>query len=157
MAYKARTEEEVRRYISVNTIKYNECLMWTKTKTRGYGRLYYAGKDTLVHRIVYELNYGKIPDKMQIHHLCENKACINIKHLVCVSAADHRNFYHSEHMIKIAKKARYLDSLKTHCKHGHEFTKENIWWRNGKIRACKTCNKIRQRETRNRKKLCAMK
>ena len=39
--------------------------------------------------------------------------------------------------------------LRTHCKHGHEFTEENIYWYNGS-RRCRKCNANKQKEYRNK-------
>jgi hypothetical protein len=35
-----------------------------------------------LHRYIYELNYGKIENGFLIMHVCDNKMCINPKHLI---------------------------------------------------------------------------
>ena len=43
------------------------------------------------------------------------------------------------------------NARKTHCKHGHELSPENIYWRPNGRRECATCKTIRNRN-RNRPK-----
>lgn len=45
---------------------------YTEVKRNGYRRL---------HRLVYEQNYGPIPENMLIEHTCDNPGCVNPAHL----------------------------------------------------------------------------
>jgi hypothetical protein len=60
---------------------------------KGYGLLTLrsGGQKTTkrAHRLAYELLVGAIPRSHEIHHVCENKACVNPAHLVPVTAAEH--------------------------------------------------------------------
>jgi hypothetical protein len=48
-----------------------------------YARLHLHGKDVLVHRLMYELCRGPIPDDMVIRHRCKGTptTCVNPDHL----------------------------------------------------------------------------
>jgi hypothetical protein len=64
--------------------KSNGCLEWTGTKQgkRDYGVIkvgggYYIG----IHRFVYEMCHGPIPEGLVVRHKCDNPSCIAIGHL----------------------------------------------------------------------------
>jgi hypothetical protein len=40
-----------------------------------------AGKVTYVHRLMYVVTVGAIPDGLQLHHECENPSCGNPAHV----------------------------------------------------------------------------
>lgn len=46
------------------------------------------GVKRLIHRIVYENNFGKIPEGQIVRHKCDNPNCINIEHLELGTHAD---------------------------------------------------------------------
>ena len=107
--------------------KTNYCWNYTGHNDNGYGRFWYKGKGTLAHRWIYENQVGAIPKGMQIDHLCNNRRCVNIKHLEVVDN-------------KEQQKRRSLKQ--THCKNGHEFTYNNVYLYNNK-RNCRKCINIR--------------
>jgi hypothetical protein len=43
----------------------------------------------LVHREAYELVHGPVPRNHIVHHLCENKLCLEVRHMVSMSRAEH--------------------------------------------------------------------
>ena len=50
--------------------------------------------------------------------------------------------------IKVGAPIKNYQSMKTHCKHGHEFTEENTKIKNGKQRICLTCVKMNNEKRR---------
>jgi hypothetical protein len=44
---------------------------------------------TLAHRYAWEYEHGRIPEGMVIHHVCENKWCVNVDHLQLISPSRH--------------------------------------------------------------------
>lgn len=113
----------------------NGCWNWTGSLYKnGYARFMYNGACGYGHRFSYEYFKGKIPIALQIDHLCRNKRCVNPEHLEVVT---------------LQENIRRFNSTRTHCKRGHEFTKDNTYLKNGK-RYCKKCRstyKIRSRKT----------
>lgn len=74
--------------------KQGECLLWTaSTYPNGYGKMNIKGISCLVHRVAYEFHFGEIPDSLEIHHTCENKTCINPKHLMITTRKQHLMFH----------------------------------------------------------------
>lgn len=56
--------------------------------TSGYPQIGIAGKTIPLHRLVYRIFNGPIKNGMCICHSCDNKQCINPKHLWMGSQAD---------------------------------------------------------------------
>lgn len=66
--------------------KTDACWNWTGSLVNnGYGRATHGGKQTLAHRISYEMSGAVIPEGMFIDHQCHNRACVRPGHLRVVS------------------------------------------------------------------------
>lgn len=71
----------------------NGCVICTShcKDKNGYVRVRHNGKHKRLHRVIYEMNYGKIPKEMVIRHKCDNPNCCNIEHLEIGTPQDNVN------------------------------------------------------------------
>jgi hypothetical protein len=72
-----------------------ECWLWEGHVTPfGYGGLSRDGVAWVAHRWVFETRRGEIPDGYDLHHLCEQRLCVNPDHLVPLSRQEHNDLTH---------------------------------------------------------------
>jgi hypothetical protein len=117
------------------------CLLWIGCLSdSGYALLRVKGKNKRVHRLLWEAERGVLPSSLTLDHLCRVRSCINIRHLEPVSARENT-------LRGICRSA--VNSRKTHCHRGHEFTPENTRIEGLRLRRCRQCRKeqIRPRAT----------
>ena len=122
--------------------KTDTCWLWTGSLRRsGYGNVmsWIDGKNYCMsaHKYFYLLLVGPVPEGLELDHLCQNRSCVNPKHLEPVT--------HSEN-IRRSPAARYAvsrsQSAKTHCPSGHPYSEENTYRNKGR-RYCRVCMKQR--------------
>ena len=129
------------------------CLLWVgainKITKYGYTSLY--GKVISVHRAAWVLHHRQeIPNGLVIHHICNNKICINPEHLECISQKENLSRPDGMTMITITKQ-----NQKTHCPKGHSYT-ETLEMKRGTLhihRICRVCRNSQARERHTKKKL----
>lgn len=58
------------------------CWVWTGSPhSAGYGTILIDGQIKYAHRVSYEMAYGRIPEGLEIDHICHNRPCVNPSHL----------------------------------------------------------------------------
>jgi hypothetical protein len=75
----------IEKRLNDKTIKFdNGCWNWIGSKNgpNGYGLMCINGNNQVVHRIRYELVFGKIPSNLYVLHTCDNRLCNNPNHLL---------------------------------------------------------------------------
>lgn len=115
------------------------CWLWSGQRyPNGYGYFRAGGKRTGAHRVAYEAVHGLIADGLHLDHLCRVVACVNPSHLEAVTQRVNT-------LRGTGCAAR--NAVKTHCNHGHEFTRENTYT-SPAGRHCKTCRRAAKRTPR---------
>ena len=98
------------------------CWEWMAAKNhKGYGEFRLDGKVQRAHRVAYELVRGSIPEGLEIHHQCRNRACVHPYH---IEPIDHKTHVSKEY-----------------CPVGHRRSPNNLYGVH-----CKTCQLTRKRE-----------
>lgn len=119
--------ERLTRYIDKRP---DGCWLWTGHTVRGgYGGFNFRGSRVDAHRASYVLHCGEVPTGLHLDHLCRVRLCVNPAHLEPVTP--------KENVLR-STAITALNALKTHCKHGHEFTAENTY-RTKAGRHCRRC------------------
>ncbi len=120
------------------------CWEWTGAKQRGYGAISAGGdsdsrkggRTLRVHRVLYEIMVGPVPEGMELDHLCRNRACVRPGHLEPVTTRE--NALRGEG-------AAGRNARKTHCSQGHPYDEANTRLTNGH-RVCRACHRASERE-----------
>lgn len=117
------------------------CWLWKGARQpNGYGRFSAyskARKTQMAHRWAWILANGPIPDGMRVLHRCDNPPCVNPAHLFLGTDSDN--------MRDCVAKGRHFEVRKTHCKHGHPLSGDNlVSWASVEGRRCATCERERR-------------
>lgn len=109
------------------------CWLWTAATVRGYARFSIGYQAIQGHRWAWEEANGPIPAGLQLDHLCRVRHCVRPSH--CEPVTNRENVLRGEGIT-----AR--NAVKTHCKHGHPLSGDNLWIdRSGRnpVRRCRAC------------------
>lgn len=124
------------------------CWEWQgATRPGGYGIVQLGrGVGTgRVHRVVYELLVGPIPDGLTIDHLCANPRCCNPDHLEPVTRSENAKRQWRDGRADPGRRQRE----QTHCKHGHAFDEANTYRDKRGSRCCRACARIKAQRRRD--------
>jgi len=87
-----RKNAKERFYEKTKTDEKTGCLIWQSCiHPCGYGRFKIKGKTQLAHRVAWVLEYGEIPEDILVLHKCNNRLCVNVKHLKLGTHQDNMN------------------------------------------------------------------
>lgn len=72
---------------------WDDCIIWTKGRSMGYGTLMRDGRKIRAHQAAW-LDAGReLAPGTNLHHRCGEKLCVNVTHLEQVSVADHARMH----------------------------------------------------------------
>ena len=127
-----KNHERFLKFISVN--QSTTCWEWIGAKGyRDYGMFVIKNKTHGAHRVSFQIFNGPLIEGLVIDHVCKNVSCVNPSHLRQVT----KRFNLLDNSIS----SLAINSRKTHCKYGHEFTEDNTKVTK-KGRECFMCRKI---------------
>lgn len=134
------------RFLRKITVADSGCWEWITHRDKdGYGQFWAYGKPVSAHRFIFGYYHGEIQKKMIIHHKCYNRACCNVSHLEQKTSKENTLDSDSSNITAV-------NSRKTHCIRGHEFTPENMYIYENKQRHCKKCHVIRKRQQKMKRR-----
>jgi hypothetical protein len=143
--YNRRWLERLRARTLVNE---RGCFIWQgPVGSKGYIMHPHRDWQNSGHRIVYRILRKKdLATSDLVCHECDTRRCWNIDHLFIGTEADNNQ--------DCSRKGRHHNTVKTHCKWGHEYTAENTWLCSEGLRHCRTCARLRMKtpEARARSK-----
>jgi len=138
--------DRLRRYIAEQP---NGCWHWTgHVNAYGYGQTKISGRMRMAHRAMYEAARGAIPPQHDLDHRCHNNdpdchAGTRCPHRRCV------NPDHLEPVRRVVNNDRQQEH-KTHCRHGHPLSGDNLLVDARGARQCRACSRRRSAEHRSR-------
>jgi hypothetical protein len=145
--------DEAERFLNRIRIDNNGCWIWTSTlNPKGYGIICLRGRYWATHRLLHEAMVGHVPAHMVTDHLCRVRACCNPLHLQVVTQAV--NIRRAD----MPSGANHCNGRLTHCKYGHPFSGDNVYYYevDGHVyRICRTCAARRTASFRRRQHAAA--
>jgi HNH endonuclease len=149
------TRDLVLQFFSQYDIQPNGCWRWTGSLRRdGYGRVTVGDRHReMVHRFAYRLFNGEIPHGLTVDHTCHN-ADLSCPGGPCL----HRRCVNPDHLEAVAIGVNVLRgrsvtasyARRKSCMQGHAYTEENTHIDRAGRRHCRTCNRVKAGQLRDR-------
>lgn len=119
-------------------------MLWAGALTRnGYAHIWLKrdGRQTstVLHRELYLVEVGDIPEGYALDHLCKVRHCINTKHLEAVTYAENNRRAVGGDLK--ATKNRYGSGNKTNCIRGHLRSAINTYVKPDGTKCCRVCRR----------------
>jgi len=131
----------------------NGCLEWTGSTGRdGYGNIRFGGSTRLVHRAVWELANGPIPEGIEVCHHCDNPPCCETEPTDAYPDGHLFLGTHADNMADRDAKGRLYQLKITHCPQGHEYAGENLYTYPDGRRRCRMCSRAENISRRHRRR-----
>lgn len=128
---------DVERFLSKISVESSGCWSFKSCKVKGYGVFCINKGNFYAHRVSYSVFVGDMDVNLVLDHTCMNRGCVNPDHL--------REVTHEINLLENSMTLSAENKIKTHCKWGHEFTKENTRIRKDGNRLCSKCTTINNR------------
>ena len=147
----------VRDRILSNVEIVGECWMWQGAKNEnGYPYISVKRRTRRAHRVAYIAWKGEVPGEMPLDHTCHSASADCPGGRTCA----HRACVNPDHLEPVTTRTNILrgqnhvanQAYQTSCVNGHPFDLENTRIRRGGSRACKTCQRARNRDYYRRQK-----
>lgn len=121
------------------------CWEWTgPTTDKGYARISQSKTSwVLGHRLFFEIFRGKVPDGLDLDHLCRNRNCINPSHLEPVSRREN---------VMRGRSPFILAHHSGSCVRGHQMTPDNTYISPKGQKHCKACRQMREKKRQDKRK-----
>jgi len=129
----AEKEKSIQRVLSKIKMV-NTCWVWNASTTgKGYGCVFWKGKNRRAHRVVWEICMGEIPKGKLICHICTETLCVNPVHLYVGD--------HSTNQLDAVIAKTNIFARRTKCPNGHKY--DSIDKRG--YRFCNKCTRVSRR------------
>jgi hypothetical protein len=117
-----------------------ECWEWGgPLTTAGYGWFKYKAVFYTAHKVSYRLNVGEVPDGLCVCHSCDNRKCVNPKHLWLGTQLDN-----VRDMIRKGRANPLKRNLR--CKKGHLYSEVGVRNKTNGTRQCRLCDNLSRRK-----------